>query len=207
MWLIVFHSCWCDGVVSHTIWCYCCFSWVQSFGHEGLGLLMDILEKLLLKKQLSYFCIHFLSVFTFWMSLHIFVIIICVNYCYFIPSIITEKESVCKALWITGTNRPGVCQCCLFTDKKRLTKRLNTKSYSVSKPSWTTRWIYFWTWFCHLSWSCKNISIKMWVLSLHFEKRTFLWRLIDEFLFSIVSSWPFISSLLLYCNMMVCGAI
>lgn len=35
---------------------YCCFSWVQSFGHEGLGLLMDILEKLLLKKQLSFSC-------------------------------------------------------------------------------------------------------------------------------------------------------
>lgn len=37
-------------------WHYCCFfSWVQSFGHEGLGLLMDILERLLLKKQLSFF--------------------------------------------------------------------------------------------------------------------------------------------------------
>lgn len=33
---------------------YSC-SWVQSFGHEGHGLLLDILEKLLSRKQLSFF--------------------------------------------------------------------------------------------------------------------------------------------------------
>lgn len=30
---------------------YSSFSWVNNFGHEGLGLLLDALEKLLDKKQ------------------------------------------------------------------------------------------------------------------------------------------------------------
>ncbi|GAA6111533.1 protein diaphanous homolog 3 isoform X1, partial [Tachysurus ichikawai] len=30
---------------------YCVDSWVQSFGHEGLGLLLDILERLQHKKH------------------------------------------------------------------------------------------------------------------------------------------------------------
>lgn len=37
--------------VDHIFWMLCVHSWVQSFGHEGLGLLLDILEKLLHKKQ------------------------------------------------------------------------------------------------------------------------------------------------------------